>query len=174
MENSIKNTLINNYLQDQLRCSNGDEDNSGNGGNGVGNVGGGNNTGNNTKTLCNIVEMPDNNSLEQFKNQVRSWVEIDNNVKALKQAIKDRNVVKKDLTEKILRFMIKFNIEDLNTKDGSKLRYKVNQVTKNPTAKDIKKRLVENYHKVNNAEDLSNTIFICNKVDKPTLRRLKN
>jgi hypothetical protein len=168
MENSIKNTLINNYLQDQLRCSNGDEDNSSN-------VGGGNGGGgNNNKTLCNIVEMPDNNSLEQFKNQVRSWVEIDNNVKALKQAIKDRNVVKKDLTDKILRFMIKFNIEDLNTKDGSKLRYKVNQVTKNPTAKDIKKRLVENYHKVNNAEDLSNTIFICNKVDKPTLRRLKN
>lgn len=164
MENSIKNTLISNYLQDQLRCSNGNEDNSGNS----------DNSGNNNKTICNIVEMPDNYSLEQFKNQVRSWVEIDNNVKTLKQAIKDRNVVKKDLTDKILRFMIKYNIEDLNTKDGSKLRYKVNQVKKNPTTKDIKTRLVENYNKANNAEELSNTIFMCNKIDKPTLRRLKN
>ena len=159
MENSIKNTLINNYLQDQVHCSKQSDDAESN---------------KNKNALCQYVEMPDNDSLEEFKNQVRAWVEIDNNIKALKNAIKERNVAKKELTDRILRFMIKFNIEDLNTKDGSKLRYKVNQVKKNPTAKDIKTRLADNYNNAKNAEELSNRLFQCDMVEKPSLRRLKN
>jgi hypothetical protein len=167
MENSIKNTLISNYLQDQLQCSRDSEQ-------GGSRDDDRNHNKNHNNTICQYVEMPDNDSLEQFKNQVRAWVEIDNSVKALKNAIKDRNLAKKELTDKILRFMIKFNIEDLNTKDGSKLRYKVNQVKKSPTAKDIKTRLADNYSKVDNAEELSNRLFQCNKIEKPTLRRLKS
>lgn len=147
---NLKSKLINSYLEQQMQetCENKD------------------------KSLT-VIEMPDNDSLEEFKNQVRQWVEIDNNIRHLKNAIKDLNNTKKGLNESILRFMIRYNIEDLNTKDGSKLRYKVNQVKCKPTSKDIKNRLVENYDKVRCVEELSDLIFVPTKeTKKATLRRL--
>jgi hypothetical protein len=147
---NLKSKLINSYLEQQLQetCENKD------------------------KSLT-IIEMPDNDSLEDFKNQVRQWVEIDNNIRVLKKSIKDQNTIKKDLNEAILRFMIRYNIEDLNTKDGSKLRYKVNQVKCKPTVSDMKTRLIENYDKVKSVEELTDRIFVPTKESKKaTLRRL--
>ena len=105
---NLKSKLINSYLEQQMQetCEN---------------------------HALTIMEMPDNQSLEEFKSQVRAWVEIDNNIRKLKKSIKEHNNAKKELNDFILRFMIKYNIEDLNTKDGSKLRYKINQVKCKPS-----------------------------------------
>lgn len=119
------------------------------------------------------IELPDQAVLDDFKNQVRAWIEIDNSVRKLKQAIKERNNVKKQLTDKILSFMGKYNIEDLNTKDGSRLRYKVTQVKEPLTASKIKERITENFEQINSVDDLQERVFSTKKVQKISLRRLK-
>lgn len=119
------------------------------------------------------IELPDQSVLDEFKNQVRMWIEVDNNIRKLKQAARERNAIKKQLTNKILMFMAKYNIEDLNTKDGSRLRYKVSQVKEPLTAQKIKERLAQNINSIRTAEDLDEKVFATNKVEKVTLRRLK-
>jgi competence transcription factor ComK len=119
------------------------------------------------------VELPDQAVLDEFKNQVKMWVEIDNNIRKLKQAARERNVVKKQLTEKILMFMAKYNIEDLNTRDGSRLRYKVSSVKEPLTANKIKERLEKNIGNINSLDDLNEKVFTAKKVERVSLRRLK-
>ena len=120
------------------------------------------------------MDMPDNNLLEQFKNDVRIWIDTDNTIKKLQQAIKERNVIKKQITEKILRFMARYNIEDLNTRDGTKLRCKETLIKPSLTCKAIKERLEDNYTKTSSFEELSKAVFCeLEPKKKQTLRRLK-
>lgn len=119
-----------------------------------------------------LVQVPDNETLDKFKLDVRAWMDLDNNIKSIKKVLKERNDMKKALTGKILDFMGKFNIEDLNTKEGIKLRYQVNNVSIKPSKKDIENRLKENYHKVNNIDELTQMVFSCQKKERPTLRRI--
>jgi len=121
-----------------------------------------------------LVKVPDNDNLEKFKNDVRIWMEIDNNIRNIKKALKERNDAKKVLTNKILEFMGRFNIEDLNTKEGVKLRYQINNVTIKPSKKDIECRLKENFGKVESVDELTQRVFTCQKKEKPTLRRINN
>lgn len=122
-----------------------------------------------------LVHAPDNMSLEEFKHQVKMWLELDNQVKKMNEVLKEKKAVQKILTEKILSFMARYNIEDLNTKDG-KLRYKVTQVK--PTVKQtaIKKKLQDffDYDK-ELASKVMKAVFEGpeEKVEKPSLRRLK-
>lgn len=147
----LKSQLFNNYLEQQIKETYDNKD----------------------ERALTIMEMPDQESLEEFKSQVRLWVDIDNNIRKLKKTIQEENASKKNLNESILRFMVKYNIEDLNTKDGSKLRYKVNQVKCKPSVSDIKKRLVENYNVVKNIDELQEKLFVHTKeTQKQTLRRI--
>ena len=157
---SLKGQLINHYLTHQLR-----------------EVDYGGEEGGSSSAPANqlqSVDLPDNAVLEEFKNQVRVWIDLDNTIRKLKQATSERNVLKKQLTEKILRFMSKYNIEDLNTKDGSKLRYKVSHVKPTVSKADIKERLVANYGKVDNLDELTKIVFDVateQRVEKVSLRR---
>lgn len=105
------------------------------------------------------VELPDNTILEEFKNQVRAWIEIDNQMRKLHIAMRERTTMKKSLTEKILKFMTKYNIEDLNTKDGSKLRYKVALVKPSMSKADLKAKLESNYDKARSVDELVKLVF---------------
>lgn len=120
------------------------------------------------------MELPDNAVLEEFKQQVRLWIELDNQLQKLQQAAKERKQVRKQLTEKILKFMGKYNIEDLNTKEG-KLRYRSAPVKQAVSKAEIKKRLAENYGKVSNLDELTEIIFKQQETEetRPTLRRLR-
>lgn len=163
MEDNLKGQLINTYLTHQFEE--------------IQDAGGvdGNSIDKHNNNTINAVELPDNKILEEFKNQVRIWIDIDNSVRKLQKAIKERNVVKKQLSEKILGFMSKYNIEDLNTRDGSKLRYKVSQVKPTITKAQIKERLLENFGKAQNVEELANMVFSNEnlpKMEKKYLKRL--
>ncbi len=132
------------------------------------------------RALVESQPRPDGALLEEFKHQVKMWMEIDNQVKKMMSLVKEKRVVQKALTEKILDFMIRFNIEDLNTKDG-KLRYKVTRVKPSVKVKDIRQNL-QTYFSAD--EDLCNkvmqAVFPVSKgqgsevVEKPSLRRLKS
>lgn len=92
-------------------------------------------------TATVAVVAPTNSALEEFKKDVKIWMDLDNAVKKLKAMAKDKVKTQKQLTEKIMAFMAKYNIEDLNTRDG-KLRYKIRQVkAPAPRRNIIKERL---------------------------------
>ena len=80
--------------------------------------------------------------LEEFKDNVKQWLELDNQLKRLAAASKERRKKKNDINLKILEFMGKFNIEDLNTKDGI-IRYKKTFVKEPLSQKTIKTKLEE-------------------------------
>lgn len=115
---------------------------------------------------------PSGNDLEEFKGKVRQWMEIDNTVKRLRSVIKERNNAKQELTKYILAFMGKFNIEDLNTKEG-KLRYKVSTVKAPVSKQALKERLIENHSVEKSAAELATAVFdVRGTVEKHSLRRL--
>lgn len=118
------------------------------------------------------IELPDAAILDEFKNHVRAYIELDNTIRKLKGLLKERNNLKKQLNEKILKFMAKYNIEDLNTRDGSKLRYKVTTTKAAPTKADIKDRLVQYYGNVDNVDELAEKVFQKNQKEVVSLRRL--
>jgi len=156
---TLKGQLIHNYLSQQLSAV-GDGENNG------GSI--------DESRAVQPMELPDNAVLEEFKQQVRMWIEIDNQVQKLQTAMRERKQMKKQLTEKILKFMGRYNIEDLNTKDG-KLRYRTTNVKPTVSKAEIKKRLVENYGKVQNIEELTDLVFKAQDSEekRPTLRRLR-
>lgn len=148
-----KQELLNTYLDDQTSALQQDEGSSGG--------------------ALQTVEVPNNDELEEFKTKVRYWMEIDNTVKKLRGIIRERNQAKKELTSYILNFMSKFNIEDLNTKEG-KLRYKVSSVKAPLSQQVLKERLLENYSTGITPDELIQKVFENRGiVEKHSLKRLK-
>jgi hypothetical protein len=113
---------------------------------------------NQNQNTNNDIDVPTVQELEEFKSQVHLWMETDTSIKKLKGLIKEKKSAMDLISEQILAFMARFNIEDLNTKDG-KLKYRVSQI-KTPIARaEIKTRLIENYDPKLTANDLASKIF---------------
>ena len=55
------------------------------------------------------------NELQYFKEKVKHWLMIDKQVSDLENKIKDIKKVKKELMPEITKFMVQYNISDLNT-----------------------------------------------------------
>lgn len=123
-----------------------------------------------------IVEQPDNQALEEFRHQVKLWIEVDNQIKKYQQVIKEKKSVQKVLTDKILQFMGRYNIEDLNAKD-CKLRYKVSYVKPTVKPKSVKEKLLNYFeHDKDTAQKIVKAVFeepSEQKVEKVSLKRLK-
>lgn len=121
-------------------------------------------------------EVPSNDELDNFRNQVKVWIEYDNNITKLKQALKERRRAQDALTERIGSFMSKYNIEDLNTKHG-KIRCKILEVKSPLTQKVIKERIIESFNEndSNKPEKIISNVFKRDcTMQKIVLRRLKN
>ena len=57
--------------------------------------------------------------LKEFKNQVKQWLTIDEEITKFQNKIKDLKKLKKNILEpKITSFMVNYNISDLNTEQG--------------------------------------------------------
>jgi hypothetical protein len=119
-----------------------------------------------------LTESMNEMMLEEFKENVKAWTLADNQVKRLNAASKQLKTKKKELNEKILDFMARFNIEDLNTKEGI-IRYKKTFVKEPLTQKMIKEKLNEMFKDSDSLEKINEIFTNRNKVEKTTLRRLK-
>lgn len=118
------------------------------------------------------MEMPEPAALLDFKNQVKKWLEVDEQYKKLRKGSQECVVAKKALTSKILDFMARYNIEDLNTAAG-KIRYKVALVKEPLSQNDIKEKVLQHFRETKNPEELNDRIFAARKtIPKPTLKRL--
>lgn len=119
------------------------------------------------------IEMPCSEVLEEFKTRVRNWMAADNAIKKLTQMKKEQMALKKELTKQVLEFMAKYNIEDLNTKDG-KLRYKITAGKAPVTRATIRQRMAEMYGKAATVEEMIDYVFSTDeKIERVTLKRLK-
>jgi hypothetical protein len=111
--------------------------------------------------------------LEEFKNNVKQWLELDNQLKRLAAASKERRKKKDEINLSILEFMSKFNIEDLNTKDGI-IRYRKTFVKEPLSQKTIKNKLEELFKDdQENFEKIEKIFTDREKIEKMSLRRLK-
>ncbi len=71
----------------------------------------------------------DNEEFIDFKSNVKEWLMLDDDILTLQKAVKERKTKKDQLTPKILGFMDKFNINDLNT-EGGKIKFTKSLYTK--------------------------------------------
>ena len=108
--------------------------------------------------------------LEVFKEKVKEWLSLDDDIKTLNSHIKERKKRKNDLTPEILDFMNKHKIEDMNS-EGHKLKYAESKVKK-PINKDyIQKQLTNFLKNTKQADDA--TEFLLNNRETTTKIRLK-
>lgn len=80
--------------------------------------------------------------LDEFKNHVRMWMEVDKSLKQLQALQKERRAFKTQLTEKIIAFMATHNIDDLATSTG-RLVYVQRMVRTRLSTKTIRDRIEE-------------------------------
>lgn len=121
-----------------------------------------------------LVPIEQNISLEEFREYVRKWLELDNGIKKAQEAIRERKKIRDKLSYVISAFMCKYNIEDLNTKEG-RIRCKVSTV-KAPVSQKLVKQKITDYfsHDESRSQDILNKIYEerpC--TEKVSLRRLK-
>ena len=109
-------------------------------------------------------------SLEDFKNFVKRWLEIDAYIRKAAEIVKEKKRQRNKIAEIITKFMCKYNIEDLNTKEG-KIRCKTTFVKPQVSQKEIKERVTS---LVPEKRDQLLKIFEERpKKEKVSLRRLK-
>lgn len=128
----------------------------------------------NARNQARLMEGLDNALLEEFKNQVKVWWELDTAIKRLQIAVRERKKAQSVMNAKILDFMKKYSVEDLNTKDGV-LRYKTAYVKAPLSQKSIKDKLTEYFNRDPAALTILKKVFDeREKVEKVSLRRVTN
>jgi len=92
-----------------------------------------------------ITDIPPT-ELEYFKENVKEWIGIDDEIAELNKKIKELKAKKnKQLEPKITLFMRQYNISDLNT-DGGKLKCNERN-TKKPLSKNLIKQSLSEFFK---------------------------
>lgn len=121
-----------------------------------------------------VVFDGENITLEEFKNYVKKWLEYDNFVKKAQEVVKERKKIRDKLSEVIVKFMCKYNIEDLNTKEG-RIRCKSSMIKPAVNQKQVKARITEYFSndEEKKKEFLQKVYEPADKVEKVSLRRLK-
>ena len=83
----------------------------------------------------------DDNDLSEFKNEVKTWLSIDEEIVKHETKIKELKKIKnKILQPKITKFMVNYNIKDLNTING-KIRCNERNTKKPLNKKNIRENL---------------------------------
>ena len=119
-----------------------------------------------------LYKDPNTISMDDFKMLVKKWFELDNYIKRAQDVIKEKRNEKNQISQVIMSFMCKYNIEDLNTKEG-RIRCKSMQV-KTPINKEFIKQQLTNYVADAKRDEVIQKIYEeREKVEKTTLRRLR-
>ena len=116
----------------------------------------------------------DNEDFLEFKNNVKEWLLLDDDIITLQNAIKDRKVKKNELTPKILEYMEKYEINDLNTNNG-KIKFTKSLQTKPLNKQFLISRLGDFFKDFSKGEKAA-TFILENrdKEEKFKLRRVHN
>lgn len=111
--------------------------------------------------------------LDEFKKEVKEYLNIDNDIKKLMEAVRERKKRKKILSTSIISFMKTHNIQDLNSEDG-RLKYSVSKTTKSLSKKDIYQSLSKFLQSNDKAQEALSYIYSNReKVEIYKLKKLK-
>jgi seryl-tRNA synthetase len=83
---------------------------------------------------------PSVDEMAEFRSQVSEWVKLDEQVKKLRIAVRERMVHQKALGSQIQDFMKRFNYDDLNTQNG-RIKHKVREVKAPLKLTEVKTKL---------------------------------
>lgn len=129
----------------------------------------------NQLVLAHQPKPTNDNELNEFKEQVKAWIKLDNEVKAINDKIKildnERKHRKKMidvLSAKILSFMGSNEIDELNSKDGI-IQYKKSYVKAKLNQRQIKEKLLQQFNNLEDAEERINKVF----KDREKVERLR-
>jgi hypothetical protein len=101
------------------------------------------------------AEIP-SQELQYFKEKVKRWLMIDKQVADLEGQIKEIKKVKKELMPEITKFMVLYNIADLNTEDGKlkcSERKTKQTISKNYLIQELTNSLGDNQEQINKCMD---------------------
>jgi len=117
------------------------------------------------------LEVPTDEELFDFKNMVAEWTKMDDQIRKLNIAVRERRVLQKSLAEKIQSFMKTYSYDTLNTKQG-KIHHSVRKTKQPIKINDIKEVLKEKAHLT--GEELLKEIFEKERpiIEKTSIRRV--
>ena len=101
----------------------------------------------------------DNPEFIEFKDYVREWLALDDDIVTLQKALKERRQRKNDLTPMVLEFMSKTRLTDINTKDGGKIRFAKSVRTQPINKKYLITRLGDYFKNLEKGEQATNFLF---------------
>lgn len=108
---------------------------------------------------------------QALQQDVKDYLEIDDQIKALNKAIKERRDKKKKLSEEILGTMKKFEINNMNTKNG-KLIYAISKSRKGLNTKSLVRGLNLYFKDEMKATEVGKIVMNSREVvEKVSLRR---
>lgn len=115
----------------------------------------------------------DNYDFIEFKENVKEWLSLDDDIITLQNAIKERKSRKVELTPKIMLFMDEYKINDLNTNNG-KIKFTKSMYTK-PLNKQYLISKLTDYLRDNNKGEKAAMFIMENrdKQEKSQLRRVR-
>ena len=106
----------------------------------------------------------------KFKEHVREWIMLDDDIKTLQKAITDRKKRKTELTPYILKFMNEYELKDLET-HGGKLQYAKSFNLKPMNKQFIISKLSDYFKDISKGEKVAS--FILDNRDREEKVRLK-
>ena len=115
-----------------------------------------------------------NDEFVGFKQDVKEWLILDDDILKLQNAIKERRKKKNELTPKIINYMDKFEINDLNTNNG-KLKFSKTLQTKPLNKEFLENRLGDFFKDLTKGKKIA-TFLLENreKAEVVKLRRVQN
>jgi hypothetical protein len=114
----------------------------------------------------------DNPEFIEFKSNVKSWIELDDDIKTLTEALKERKKKKDEITPNLMAFMGNYQINDLNTKDGQ-LKFSKTNVAKPLSKKYLMNRIGDFFKNYDKGEEVVNFVYENReKEEKFKLRRV--
>lgn len=117
-------------------------------------------------------DTPSESDLIDFKAKVSEYLKLDDQVRKLNIAIRERRVHLRALSEKIQDFMNRYEIGTLNTQQGERIHHKVRQSKIPVKIIDVKELLLEKRHLT--GEQLFKELFESERPTKEikTIRRV--
>ena len=108
-----------------------------------------------------------------FKENIKIWLKLDDDINTLNQAIKERKKKKNEITPELLDFMERYKIHDLNTKDGH-LKYQKSIRLQPVSKKYLISKLSDFFKNMNKSEKVVNFLYEGrDKKESYNLKRIK-
>lgn len=110
---------------------------------------------------------PSAEDLETFKQQVAEWLRIDDTIRKLMIALRERRVHQRALGQKVQEFMLRYGYDNLNTQAG-RIRASTRTVRQPLRITDVRNKIMELGEEKLKADEIIARVF---DVDRPSTQK---